>query len=73
MVSYSCIRKYYVFLRLVLILVVVDNGLVQNRLNAALLRRIVLILIVVDNSLVPYYNASEALFEESLNPYCSGQ
>ena len=47
------IKYYWLWVHIVLILVVVDNGLVQE-LNAAIEEAVkVLILVVVDNGLVP--------------------
>ena len=57
----------------VLILVVVDNGLVQNGTKVILFALDVLILVVVDNGLVHECHYKELDGTEGLNPCCSGQ
>ena len=57
----------------VLILIVVEDGLVLDKVNAELKKLDVLILIVVEDGLVQNTNYSQFKTQSSLNPYCSGR
>ena len=59
--------------KLVIILVVVDNGLVLELCKTENHRRIVLILVVVDNGLVLLNKLVMTLSYVRLNPCCNGQ
>ena len=59
--------------KIVLILVVVDNGLVLNEPNTTAIKVAVLILVVVDNGLVHPQKCRFERVNRCLNPCCSGQ
>ena len=57
----------------VLILIVVEDGLVQQQQKVTKVCSLVLILIVVDNGLVLNSSSSEHEISLSLNPCCDGR
>ena len=72
MVSYDYIISLSSLLRLVLILIVMDNGLLPCRGTEIALRYSVLILIVMDNGLLPIVTLDPNKGLKRLNPYCNG-
>ena len=75
MVSYITTKLFLEHVKIVLILIVVDDGLVPYiRVNAETgARTVVLILIVVEDGLVLAKSVLKHTTKPCLNPYCSGR